>query len=297
MSGTFANFNTWEATVQANPDGNPAYVGIGSGTDSGFPPPSGHNFNGTQQSFLGFAYNPGVFGGSTNWVLLSFSDPLDTGSGFTTGDTGIPYDSIPHTFRIVQPCPHTKSCNVYIDGVLFTTGDQFPTGSEIDTNPSSVTLANENYGSFTSVNVTVSDFGGCPTISVTPSSLAYVNTMYSFQPSQGDGTIANGRIAQDGTCYSQLLNVTASGAWSVTTNVPWLQVTPSSGSGNGTILVTLLSVGFPQDGFGRIKSTTNAKVMPPVSTPYTGAVSVTNGATTVNIPVSFVVGYGNQLGG
>ncbi|HET9406032.1 MAG TPA: hypothetical protein VFO39_02230 [Candidatus Sulfotelmatobacter sp.] len=176
MSGTFANFNAWQATVQANPDGNPAYVGIGNGSDSGFPPASGHNFNGTATSFVGFAYNPGAFGGSTNWVLLSFSDPLDTGSGFSHGDTGIPYDSTPHVFKIIQACPHSGSADVFIDGTLFSTGGAFPVGSEIANNPSSVTLTSESFGSFTSVNVTALDFSGCnssPVLSVTPASLSF----------------------------------------------------------------------------------------------------------------------------
>src|ERR1035437_9670168 len=144
-TGTFANFNSWEVTANSA-DGT--YFGIGDGTDVGFPTPV-TDYNTSHKSFMGFVYNPAVFAGSPNWVLVSFSDPLGTSTGFNHGDTGIPWDSTPHTFRIVQLCPHTGAVYVYVDNVLFTSGVEWTIGG--------ITLSAESDGASTAAT----NFNGC----------------------------------------------------------------------------------------------------------------------------------------
>ena len=111
-----------------------------------------------------------------------------------------------------------------------------------------------------------------PTLSVTPSSVSFINRVWGFSPHLGN--------------TSAVLNITASGSWSCTAS-EWLDVQPSSGTGNGTVTVTLSETGLPlaTNGVTRVDQGT-----------YTGEVEVTDGSTTVQIPVVFNCGYGDTVG-
>jgi hypothetical protein len=138
-------------------------------------------------------------------------------------------------------------------------------------------------GGFGNYVTNAQTFIDAATLSVTPNSLAFVNRIFGFSSAIGDG------VGQDGTCYSQNLNVTASGAWTVTSD-SWLLCTPSSGSGNGTVKVQLLDNSLPKDSFLRVQSTGAGA--------YSGTVVITPAiGSPVTVPVSYRVGYGGQLGG
>ena len=85
-----------------------------------------------------------------------------------------------------------------------------------------------------------------PSLGVSPSSLAYRNRVWAFSPHIGDGQ------GNDGTDQGQQVTLTASGAWTATSDVPWLFVSPSSGNGNSTVTVGLLKTEqfLPETGNG-----------------------------------------------
>jgi hypothetical protein len=119
------------------------------------------------------------------------------------------------------------------------------------------------------------------TLSVTPSSLAFVNFVGGSSPTIGDGGV------KDGTCFAQTLTVTASGQWTLSSSVPWLLLSTTSGTGNGTVKVQLLDTGLPQGYGGRPKTGT-----------YSGTLTFSeSGASPVTINVVYMVGYGDLLDG
>lgn len=121
-----------------------------------------------------------------------------------------------------------------------------------------------------------------PPVAVSPTSLTgaagFVNEVLQF-PNY------SGQVRRD---QSKTLNITASGNWSVTSD-PWLSVTPSSGSGNGSISVALYKLEQ------NLVETDNGVIRPKSGT-YSGSVTVTPASgSPVTIPVSLKVGYGDQI--
>lgn len=126
-----------------------------------------------------------------------------------------------------------------------------------------------------------------PTLSVTPSSLKYISHEWAFSPAVGDG------VGIDGTAYSQTLNITASGAWTLSSDEPWvvfgpLQTATFSGSGNATVAVNIRD---RMQGQSLFPSSVYPQ-FPYANGKYTATLSLTDGVTTVDIPVTFVQGLG-----
>src|SRR5438552_6828899 len=125
-----------------------------------------------------------------------------------------------------------------------------------------------------------------PQLSV-PESLAFVNEVFGDQSGHGFSPhIGGGGSA--GTDHGQQLSITASGNWSVTSD-DWLDVQPSSGSGNANVTANLRNLAkssLPTDRAGR--------VAPGV---YSGSVVVSDGTNTGDCTVTLTVGYGDTLYG
>jgi len=127
-----------------------------------------------------------------------------------------------------------------------------------------------------------------PPLSVSPLSLNFVNEVFGDQSGHGFSPhIGGGGSA--GTDHGQQLSITASGKWSVTSD-DWLNVQPSSGSGNANVTANLRNLdksSLPKDRGGR--------VAPGV---YSGTITVTpESGSPQSVGVVLTVGYGDTLYG
>jgi hypothetical protein len=121
-------------------------------------------------------------------------------------------------------------------------------------------------------------YQAAPSLSVTPDSLAYQNHWMQFPNFTGE-------VRQD---QAKILTITSSGDWSITSD-PWLKCVPSSGSGNGSISVSLYKVEQ------NLVETDNG-VIRTKSGMFSGSVVVTpSSGDPVTVPVTYQVGYSDQI--
>jgi len=123
-----------------------------------------------------------------------------------------------------------------------------------------------------------------PPLSASPTSLAYISHEWGFSPAIGDG------VGDDGTDQAQQISITASGAWTLTADQPWVLFNNKatlSGSGNASVSITIrdkiISTGeslFPDSPFPQFAFQNGT---------YTANISVT-GSTTVTVPIVYKIG-------
>jgi len=211
------------------------------------------NNQATSQTLLGTAIAPGTIetvAGSTDFDSLWFCQPDVDGNALL--------GNIPRGVAYIQ--------KINSDGTVVLAAGTGTPGYSGDGGPATSALIGEAFG------LALVPSTPPPPLSVTPSSLSFVNRVWGFSPHLGN--------------TSAVLNITASGSWSCTAS-EWLDVQPSSGTGNSTVTVSLSETGLPlaTNGVTRVDQGT-----------YTGQVEVTDGSTTVQIPGVFNCGYGDTVG-
>jgi hypothetical protein len=107
-----------------------------------------------------------------------------------------------------------------------------------------------------------------------------VNKVWGFTPAEGDGSTGMGSS-------QEALSITATGSWTATSTTGLVIITPSSGTGNATAIVTLnpqavknLPVGY----HGRIRTGN-----------YKDTVIVTSAGGSTDVPIVAGFGYGDSL--
>jgi hypothetical protein len=110
-------------------------------------------------------------------------------------------------------------------------------------------------------------------ISVSPTSVSLTNIVFAFNPHLG--------------VVSATVAVTAVGSWTVTCN-PWLKVSPSSGSGNGTVTISVSpnAGDFLPRGDGINRNYWNT---------YYAVVTVTESGGSALVYVSYKLGFGDEI--
>ena len=138
---------------------------------------------------------------------------------------------------------------------------------------------------------TSAEIGGFPivviaapaaSISVSPSSVNFVNQVWGFSPATGDGQ------GNDGTINPQGLSITASGSWTVTSQTGMTWVNQTSGSGNANIVVGI-SVDFV------FPKTLNYTVNRIRTGTYTDTLTITSGGSSTTVAITAQFGYGDLL--
>jgi hypothetical protein len=122
-------------------------------------------------------------------------------------------------------------------------------------------------------------------ISVSPSSLQFYNMVWNpALPSEGSGAPGFG------TQNPQGLSITASGAWTLTSASGMTWVNQTSGSGNATVVVGISAdFVFPK--------TLNYTVNRTRSGTYVDTLTIASGGSSVQVPITYYVGYGDNLDG
>ena len=118
-------------------------------------------------------------------------------------------------------------------------------------------------------------------LSVSPASLTFYNLVWTpYLPAVGSGA------PQFGSQGPLELAITAGGAWTATSESGMLLILPALGTGNSGVLVGInKNFNFPRSIYAnRIKTGT-----------YTDTILLTSGDTTVMVPVTFSVGYGDSI--
>ena len=121
-----------------------------------------------------------------------------------------------------------------------------------------------------------------PALTVSPSSVNFVNQVWGFSPATGDGQ------GNDGTINPQGLSITASGSWTVTSQTGMTWVNQTSGSGNANIVVGI-SVDFV------FPKTLNYTVNRIRTGTYTDVLTITSGGSSTTVAITAQFGYGDLL--
>jgi len=107
------------------------------------------------------------------------------------------------------------------------------------------------------------------------SSVSMVNSVWGYSPHVG--------------LTSTTINVTAAGAWALTSTQPWVRLSQFSGTGNATVTLSIaVDDAFPEEMVGPIPR--------PKQGIYTATLTLTEGTNTATCVCTYMVGYGDLLG-
>ena len=229
------------------------------------------NMQGTTQTLAGTS----IGAGDINTVA-------GTGTQGTTGEGGAatsaeiyyPYSIVVDSSGNLFLSDNALIRMVNTSGVISAVAGNGTTGSSGDNGPAT----SAEIGGFPIVVIAAP----AASISVSPSSVNFVNQVWGFSPATGDGQ------GNDGTINPQGLSITASGSWTVTSQTGMTWVNQTSGSGNANIVVGI-SVDFV------FPKTLNYTVNRIRTGTYTDVLTITSGGSSTTVAITAQFGYGDLL--